>query len=207
MPIFKQTQFAKNLESRWNNLKQQIGTVINPVAPKIVSPLAEPQIKAPEDFIPRYNPAPDYPLLPEIKNKWGENYPYKKEIQKTWQGVHPNQVANVLFRESSLNPTVAHINSNPWGRTTDMSSLKREQWKSLRNQESSIDIGLPQLNTSEAMNNYLTSKGITYYDLASNPEAQLQIAHDLYSGKIPKTASGWGNWVATKKLKQEGYKY
>ena len=54
----------------------------------------------------------------------------------------------------------------------------------------------------EAMAKYLQSKGLTFYDLLQ-PEKNLQVASDLYYGKIPQKASGIGNWVAAR---GKGYK-
>ena len=169
------------------------------VPPPVTTPAPSPT------SVPSPTPT-QYPLRPEILSAYGtENYPYKEEIQQTWPGVDPNQVANVFFGESGLQPNRYHINAPLW--QSGYAPPTREAWENLRSLYPSIDVGLPQLNTAEAMNNYLASKGLTYYDLFSNPKAALEIAYDLYSGQIPYTAPGWDNWVAVQKLREMGYDY
>lgn len=142
-------------------------------------------------------------LLPTITKNWPDKVPYLEEAKKIWKGVDPHKVVNVLFGESSLRNSINANVSNGKGKIVPLPlpmPKSREEWKALRAKYPSIDVGISKINTNEAMTNYLESKGLTYYDLIVDPELNLQIGYDLYSGKIPRTAPGWGNWYAARNL-------
>lgn len=131
-------------------------------------------------------------------------------VQKYWKGVDPEMVLNVIGGngttvpngESNFRTNAVNINGPAWYPIPE-GVRDQTHWVDLRKKHQSLDAGLMQINTAPAMTNYLISKGLTYYDLIQNPELNLQIAYDLYSGNIPKTARGWGNWYVAKNL---GYK-
>lgn len=155
----------------------------------------------PNAGVPTPTPTPvSVPLDPGILTQWGQDYPYKDLIERIWAGVDPNKVANMIYRESSFDPSRYHINAPVW--KSGIVPTTRREWLNLRRAYPSIDVGLTQLNTSDAMNNYLASKGLTYYDLFFDPEVAIQIAYDLYSGKIPYTRPGFQNWVS---VRDSGY--
>lgn len=142
--------------------------------------------------------ASNIPLLPEITENYPEQVPYYDLIQKTWPGVDPNMVANVMFGESSFRPNLIHINEPLW-ETRLIENQK--QLENILSQYPSVDIGLMQYNVADqAKLDYLDQLGVTPYDLIADPELNLRVAYDLYSGKIPRTAPGIGNWVAAKNL-------
>jgi len=142
-------------------------------------------------------------LLPTITKNWPDKVPYLEEAKKIWKGVDPHKVVNVLFGESYLKNSINANVSNGKGKIVPLPlpmPKDREEWTQLRAKYPSIDVGISKINTNTAMTNYLESKGLTYYDLIVDPELNLQIGYDLYSGKIPRTAPGWGNWYAARNL-------
>jgi len=192
-------QRIQNLRSSLENLLSgnTDRSLLSPIPKSTPSPTPTPTITP--------TPTP-FPLHPDIVKKYGQDYPYKEDIKQKWPGIDPNKVANIVYGESSFDPKRYHINKPVWASGTMPQT--REQWLDLRRKYPSIDVGLTQLNTADAMNNYLSSKGLTYYDLFNNPQMALEVAYDLYSGKIPYTAKGWGNWNAAKRWQEElGYDY
>lgn len=167
--------------------------------PTFISPV--PQNNIPINYQPQGIPIRSTLPQPVSTSIPTTGNPYTEMIKKTWPGVEPQKVSNVVSGESSFRPNIAHINLGEKSFTKPIKN--REEWVALRRQYPSIDAGLMQINTSPAMTDYLISKGLTYYDLIEKPELNLQIAYDLYSGKIPRTAPGWGNWYAARNL---GYK-
>lgn len=138
------------------------------------------------------------PLLPEITQNYPDKVPYYDLIQKIWQGVDPNKVANTVYGESSFRPNLVHINDPLW-ETRIIEN--QQQLEDILAQYPSVDIGLMQINLSDpAKVEYLKQLGITPWDLIANPELNLRVAYDLYSGKIPNTAPGFSNWVAAQNL-------
>jgi hypothetical protein len=116
------------------------------------------------------------------------------------------KLVQTFKRESSSRTGAYHINrpSIPTGLSGDggyiNSSATPEWWKGQRKQFPSIDVGLTQLHTAPAMNDYLAKKGYTYFDLLHNADKNVEVASDLYYGRIPYTAPGIQNWVAAKLL-------
>ncbi|MDD5501506.1 MAG: transglycosylase SLT domain-containing protein [Candidatus Omnitrophica bacterium] len=135
-------------------------------------------------------------LLPEIVENYPE-VPYYDMIKRAWPGVNPNIVANLFYKESSLNPRLVHINE-PLYQTREVES--RKELEDILSRYPSVDIGLSQVNTNEAMTDYLNSLGLTYWDLIENPELNAKIGYDLFIGNIPRTSPGFSNWVAAQSL-------
>jgi len=158
------------------------------------TPTPSPTPTATPTPIPTITPVPKAPANP-----------YLPLIRQIWRNVNPTMVSNVMFGESSFNPRVIHINRpQEQGGGFHMvvpPNFSPQQWLELRRRYPSIDVGLMQINTAPAMSQYLASKGLTYYDLL-DPEKNLSVAYDLYAGRIPRTAPGWGNWA---KAKEYGY--
>lgn len=128
--------------------------------------------------------APDNEYMPLIKEHFPDQDPMK------W--------SNIMFKESSNRPNLAHINAGENSFSVPVEN--RDQWLQLRRQYPSIDAGLMQMNTAEAVSEYLQSQGLTYYDLITNPELNIKVASDLFYGRIPRTAPGIQNWSAAKGL-------
>lgn len=115
-----------------------------------------------------------------------------------------NELINTFMGESSGRIGAYHINkpNRPTGLPGDGGEITpqttQDWWVQQRRDWPSIDVGLTQLSTAGAMNDYLAQKGYTYWDLLHDPDKNMQVASDLYYGRIPRTAPGLGNWVAAK---------
>jgi len=158
-------------------------------------------------------PQPTPTLNPELTKTYGENIPYMDSIKKYYPGDE-NRAANVFKNESGLQANKFHINGK-WQtgivvKPEEVEATKKlhpdwmvisniDEWKQLRQQYPSIDVSVTQLNTADAMNDYMAKQGLTYWDLMTAPDGgdkALKIGSDLLYGKIPYTAPGWQNWVA-----------
>jgi hypothetical protein len=148
------------------------------------------------------------PTVPVTPAPAGTN-PYTPLIAQYFPN-NQSEINQAMFKESSNNPRLIHSNSNVFNSNEGVqviptdnqaavvpSTFTRAQWASLRHNHPNLDVGLLQINTDpqQAMANYLISKGLTFYDLL-DPAKNVQIAADLYNGKIPGKAAGINNWVS-----------
>jgi hypothetical protein len=124
--------------------------------------------------------------------------PYRDLFEKYFKPEDVQKAENIAFKESSLQPRKIHINAPLW-KGMDAPAT-REEWVELRRKYPSIDVGLFQINTADAMNKYLENNGLTYWELINNPESNIRVAADLLYGRIPYTSPGWQNWVANRDL-------
>jgi len=166
------------------------------------------------------SPRPTPTIHPRATQLYGESIPYKDLIGKYFSGEE-NRAINTFVNESDLKPNVFHVNglwrSGMVVKPEEVEEAKKQypdhiiistpqEWESLRRQYPSIDVGLTQLNTADAMNKYLEGQGLTYFDLMTAPEGAenaLRIGADLLYGRIPYTAPGWQNWVAYNNMPAE----
>jgi len=152
---------------------------------------------------PAYTPAPVPPTPTPTPTAWADvtkyNDPasYTDLINQIWKGVPSQDVIDTMQGESGGRIGAYNLNDVPngWGKAIGVNIPDtRTDWLNLRKQYESVDVGLMMLNTADAMTEYLDKKGWTYYDLLHDPVKNLTAAYDLYSGNIPKTSKGWGNW-------------
>jgi hypothetical protein len=154
------------------------------------------------EFTPSSYPTP----TPDSWNNLGQyNDPmvaYGDLIKEIWQGVDPKIISSIMKNESGGRIGAYHINAPKWQAGVLGKDIPDTQadWTKLRDENPSIDVGLMQINTAQAMTDYLNEKGWTYYDLLHDPKKNIQAAYDLYAGNIPYTSPGLGNWVAAKNL-------
>jgi hypothetical protein len=170
-----------------------------------------------EGYIPVFNTdkvAPQYKTLPGAKPlpapsaKSGNSdtgappNPYKGLVSKHFPDpAIANQISNTMFGESSYDPRNVHFNDTGTNIHIPENATQAD-WNKIEAQHSgdkAIDVGLLQIDKTPVMTKYLDSKGLTYFDLL-DPEKNLQIASDLYYGKIPYMAAGITNWNAAKGL-------
>lgn len=180
-----------------------------PIKDAVFTSSSEPQIVEPTP-LKQAIAGPTPTLHPELQNK---EVPYWNDIKEFYPGDE-NRAANVFKNESGLQANKFHINGK-WQtgvvvKPEEVEAVKKahpgwmvissqEEWKALREQYPSIDVGITQLNTADAMNDYMEQQGLTYYDLMTAPDGGrngLRVGADLLNGKIPYTAPGWQNWVA-----------
>jgi len=119
--------------------------------------------------------------------------PFAAMIPQYFQGVDPQVISNIMFGESSFRPDVINVNRPGGGFHTRVGS--QQELEALRQQYPSLDLGLMQINTAPAMENYLQNQGLSFYDLL-DPATNLRVGSDLLFGRIPQTASGLQNWMA-----------
>lgn len=165
-------------------------------------------------------PIPTPTIHPDVVKMYGDNIPYRDLIKKYFPGEE-NRAINVFGNESQLKPNVFHVNglwkSGIVVKPEEVEATRRrypnhlvistpQEWEILRQQYPSIDVGMTQLNTVDAMNKYLEGQGLTYWGLMTEPdgaENALRIGADLLKGRIPYTAPGWQNWVAYNNMPSE----
>jgi hypothetical protein len=123
--------------------------------------------------------------------------PYDRYITQYFPQSEHEFARRVMSGESSNRPNIVHINRPGGGFSQTIDNPT--QLESLLAENPSVDIGLLQLNTAKAMKDYLDRLGLKYTDLL-DPETNIRIAGDLYSGRIPFTSPGWGNWVVARNL-------
>ncbi len=203
--------FIKNIQ----NLPQNIGNTLGYIGGQkdalingyqgITTPLGEgyDTPSSGQVLSEQYKPTPTATLMPTPTTTpipgTPEN-PYLDLIKEYFPDKDPVKWSNVMFRESSFNPLSLAANLYENGKFKEQIRLNppknREEWKSYRNQYPSIDVGLMQINTAKAVSEYLEKLGLTYYDLLQDPKLNIQIASDLYYGRIPYTRKGMQNWQA-----------
>jgi Transglycosylase SLT domain len=167
---------------------------VTPTNTPTVQPTVQPTIKPTNPIQPKPTPTPV-----TTYNKQGEPHiwettknPHLALVKQIWQGVEPTNVSNVMARESSWRPNLVHVNTPDGG--FHQAIKDPNELNELLRKHGSVDIGLMQINNAPAVEVYLRQKGLKWTDLL-DPATNLQVAYDLYSGRIPKTASGWGNWA------------